>query len=123
MSGRDFAGEHLLTYDVERDECDLFRLFLDPAGAAPARWSRVPLTEAILEMTRAGLGVTVLARWAVADAARGGTLVVRPLRPRRLARAWHAVIRPDAAQDAVLRSLLRLLRETRPLHRAGKSQR
>ena len=57
----DLDVEHLITYDVSRHESDFFRIMLGPAGIEHARWSRVQLSEAIIEMVKAGLGVAVLA--------------------------------------------------------------
>ena len=37
-----------------------------PNAVVPTKLSRVPLTEAILELVRANLGISILARWAVA---------------------------------------------------------
>ena len=36
-----------------------------PAGVVPARIQEVKLTEAIIEMVKANLGISALARWAV----------------------------------------------------------
>ena len=44
-----------------------------PAGAVPARIEEVQLTEAITELVKAGLGVAMLARWAVQPLIDAGT--------------------------------------------------
>ena len=48
-----------------RETSYVFQRLLTPAGISPRRLQQVQLTEAILELVRAGLGVSVLARWAV----------------------------------------------------------
>ena len=51
-----------------RSDSYTFTRVLAPAGVEPARVSQVPLTEAILELVKAGLGVSVMARWAIEPA-------------------------------------------------------
>ncbi len=56
--------KHLICYSPpERN--NFVRQVLAPAGVMPRRLAVVPLTEAIVELVRAGQGVAVLARWAV----------------------------------------------------------
>ncbi|MGI9088032.1 MAG: hypothetical protein ACR2HH_09890 [Chthoniobacterales bacterium] len=38
-----------------------------PAGIRPERFTGVMLTEAVVEMVKAGLGITVLPRWSAAN--------------------------------------------------------
>ena len=45
-------------------ESYVYNTLLQPAGVQPV-WRQVQLTEAILELVRAGLGVSVLPRWVV----------------------------------------------------------
>jgi LysR family transcriptional regulator for metE and metH len=59
----------------------------------PAKLSRVPLTEAILELVRANLGISVLARWAVAPQIASGELVAVPLDAPGARRRWSAARR------------------------------
>jgi LysR family transcriptional regulator for metE and metH len=59
----------------------------------PTKVSRVPLTEAILELVRANLGVSILARWAVAPQIASGELVGIPLDTPGAKRRWSAARR------------------------------
>jgi LysR family transcriptional regulator for metE and metH len=51
VEAKDFAGEHLLVYDLPDYELTVLQQVLLPAGILPKRLLRVPLTEAIIEMT------------------------------------------------------------------------
>ncbi len=58
----------MIIYKADRHDSYTFTRILGPAGVEPARVSQVPLTEAILELVKAGLGVSVMARWAIEPA-------------------------------------------------------
>jgi LysR family transcriptional regulator for metE and metH len=61
------------------------------------------MPEAIIDMVRAGFGVSVLSRWAVEPELRDGTLIARPLTPEGLwLRSW-LVTRPGLPADAPAR--------------------
>ncbi len=87
----DLQREHLILYTVPLSELSVFTEFLDPAGVRPARVSHIQLTEAILEMVRGDLGISVLARWVAAPMVDRGSLVAVPLGKRGLTREWSAV--------------------------------
>ncbi len=110
VRARDFDGQVLLTYDVDRDELDLFRRVLLPARVTLAAVHRVPLTEAILELVKAGFGVAVLARWIVAPRTTSGELLARPLSPTPLTRSWRAVRRRRTENEAAIGELSRIAR-------------
>ena len=59
-----FASETLLSYTPLAGAA-LFQQVLRSAGIRPKRVVEVPLTEAILELVKAGFGIAVLARWAI----------------------------------------------------------
>lgn len=107
---KDFAEEQLILY-VEPKDSDLFRLLLNPAGVMPKRVSQVMLTEAIIEMVKAGLGISVLARWAVMDHLKAGTIVARPLTKRGLHRQWSAALLKHDFLPAYLTEFVKLLAE------------
>lgn len=93
----DFAGEQVLLYNVRDDESTLLHEVLRPAGVRPAAVLRVELTEAVVELVKAGLGVSVLARWAVAPHLAAGTLAAVPLTVAGYHRRWSAATRAGAA--------------------------
>lgn len=109
VTAKDFADQHLFLYNVPRSESTLFREVLDPAGVAPRRVSRVELTEAILELVRAGLGVAMLARWAVAPYVRDGALAAVPITRAGLHRQWSAAVLARREAPPYLQGFVELL--------------
>jgi LysR family transcriptional regulator, regulator for metE and metH len=119
IRARDFAGEHLILY-VAREESTLYERLLIPAGVEPARLSQVSLTEAIIEMVRAGLGISVLARWAIRDQLASGRLIGRPVTRKGLHRQWQAAtLRRDYAPEYIGAFVDLLARPVMPLNQSG----
>jgi LysR family transcriptional regulator for metE and metH len=89
---QDLAGERLLLYG-EPAESKFYQQFFVRHGVAPREVAAVQLTEALLSMVKAGLGVSPFARWAVAkELGRGEVAGVR-LGPRGMQRTWVAATR------------------------------
>lgn len=107
----DFIGEHLITYSIPLDQLTLFQEVLRPARVRPARHSQVELTEAIVEMVKAGLGISVLARWAVAPQLKAASLRAVPLTKTGFFRKWSAVTLRQKHSPAYLTAFLNLLAE------------
>jgi LysR family transcriptional regulator for metE and metH len=86
----DFAREHVILYNMDRRDSFVFAHILTPAGVEPARVSEVMLTEAILELVKAGMGVSVMARWTVDPAARARLVHAVRITRRGILRTWSA---------------------------------
>jgi LysR family transcriptional regulator, regulator for metE and metH len=111
----DLAGETLFMY-VTPDESYVYENLLHPAGVQPV-WKQVRLTEAILELVRAGMGVTIQARWVVQPYLQSHALVGVRVGPRGFLRAWTAVVpRALATTDYVI-EFLRLVGAHAPVAR------
>jgi LysR family transcriptional regulator for metE and metH len=91
VTARDFADEHLLLYSSPSENF-FYQQYLARA-ASPPQVTVIKLTEAILSMVRAGLGVTVAARWAVADDLRSGRLEGVRIGADGFFRDWRAAVR------------------------------
>lgn len=88
---RDLERERLLLY-TPPSENFFYRDFFS-AAQRPGRVEVVRLTEAILSMVRAGLGVTVAAAWAIAPQLASGKLVGVRIGARGYRRDWKAAVR------------------------------
>ena len=90
---------------------------LQAAGVVPGRVEEVQLTEAITELVKAGLGVAILARWAVQPLLDAGALVARPLPARGMRRVWSAVMAKDLVRTDYVRGFIELLEKNPPADR------
>ena len=109
VSAADFADEHLIVYTTPRSESSIFQQVLIPAGVSPRRVSAIALTEAIIEMVKAGVGISVLARWAVAPHVEAGTLRAVRLLSRGFHRQWSAAMLRQDPTPLYLREFANLL--------------
>jgi len=92
IQAHDFADVALIVYTTPLNSNQLFQKLLMPAGVTPRKVYQVMLTEAIIEMVRAGMGVAVMARWAVAPYLKSGQLKAVRLTKKGIFRRWQAVM-------------------------------
>jgi LysR family transcriptional regulator for metE and metH len=95
VSARDFSGDHLITYDLPFEEMEFNRKVLVPAGVEPASLTRVPTTDAIIELVKAGIGVAVLNLWSIQPYLESEDLATVPLKKNGFSRSWYAAVNDD----------------------------
>ena len=116
---RDFEGENLILH-VPTEESTFFQKLLRPAGVKQARVLEVQLTEAIIEMVKAGLGVSVQAKWAVKEQIESGKLAAVPVTRRGFQRQWSAAMLRSEYRPEYLDFFVDLLaRPSMPLGKPG----
>jgi LysR family transcriptional regulator for metE and metH len=98
VNARDLSGQDLIWYDFPIEGNPMLKHLFKSNKLMPKSISRVPLTEAIIDMVRAGLGVSVLAKWAVSPHLRAGSVCGRPITNSGLYREWHVAMRRSASQ-------------------------
>ena len=84
------AAEHLLLYSSDPQNSFAFRRILEPNGLVPARVSFIMLTEAMIELARAGTGVGILLRWSAQRAIASGAIAALSITRRGMRRQWAA---------------------------------
>ena len=105
----DFADQHLFLYSISPRKSTVMEEVLRPAGVNPRKVSHLDLTEAILEMVRAGLGTAVFARWAVAPLAAAGEVKALRLTRWGFRRTWRAAVRRSGSRPAYVGAFVELL--------------
>jgi LysR family transcriptional regulator for metE and metH len=114
LRAEDFADENLIMYQISKEESLFFQRVLFPAGISPKRVSNVQLTEAAIEMVRAGLGISVMAKWAVAPQIASRTIKALPITRKGLHRQWYAAVIKSPSMQPSLQKFIQLL-ESNPL--------
>ena len=107
----DLAAEHLLLYASRPEESFVLSQVLAPAGLRPDRVSFLMLTEAIVELARAGVGVGVLPRWSIARGLASGGLVARPITRAGMHRQWTAATLAAQSEPVYLTDFVALIVE------------
>jgi LysR family transcriptional regulator for metE and metH len=105
----DLAAEHLLLYSSSPDDSFTIQRILRPAGVTPGRVSFVMLTEAILAMVKARLGVSVMQTWAIEPALRAGEIAAVPITRYGIRRQWQAATLVEAGRPTHVESFIDLL--------------
>jgi LysR family transcriptional regulator for metE and metH len=111
LSLRALAAEHLLVYSSSPEESFMLRTVLAPAGLVPARVSFIMLTEAMIEMARAGLGIGILPRWSAQGAIAARTVVPLSITRRGVRRQWCAATLKAQAEPPWLTDFIDLIAE------------
>jgi LysR family transcriptional regulator for metE and metH len=88
VTAKDFANERLIAHNCSPKHNILLDRILRPAITVPADTCEIPLTEAIVELVKAGFGVAALARWVVSPHLKAGSLIALPIGKHGFSRCW-----------------------------------
>jgi LysR family transcriptional regulator for metE and metH len=105
----DLEGETLILQASQNNRITVVDEFLTPAGIVPASLQYVQLTEGIIEMVRAGLGLAALARWMILPHLRRQSLKAIRLGASGLRRDWRIAFRRADPRFVELRKASSLL--------------
>ena len=101
LSARDL-GEHPLITSTQTPKAEQRWFAGRVFGRTKPRLEhlQLPLTEAIIDAARAGMGIAILSEWIASPYLGGGDLVVKRLRGRPLRRSWRMAFRREVAGEA-----------------------
>lgn len=108
----DFRDQNLIIYKESVSHDFISSRLLIPENITPARITKMQLTEARVELVKAGIGVTVLSRWLVKSFLKKGSGVnqVR-ITKKGLYRTWYLVCLQQAKNDAHVKKFITFLKE------------
>lgn len=120
LEAEDFAEETLLVYAIPLESNFVFQKLFISSVVRPRKIYKMLLTEAMIEMIKAGMGIGLFAGWAVRPYLERGDLKGVRLTRRGIRRKWKAVMLQSAANRTHYRQFTRLLaRESMPV--SGKN--
>jgi LysR family transcriptional regulator for metE and metH len=101
ISVRDLAAYPLIT-SSQTPKAETRWFFARVFGKTQPRLEHVrfPLTEAIIDATRAGMGIAILSEWIASPYLESGDLVLKRLRGKALRRPWRMAFRADVTDTA-----------------------
>jgi len=109
LTSRQFADVVYITRHTLPERGREYELFFRRHDMLPARVIQAGTLGAVLELVAAGVGVTILPRWAVASHRRGSGLVDRPLGPDPIAIEWSLLMREKELSDSAVSRVANLL--------------
>ncbi|QNL50960.1 LysR family transcriptional regulator [Olivibacter sp. SDN3] len=95
-------GEVLFIYEMQEDMSTAFTQFIRPNGIELAAVTKMQLTEGLIEMVAAGLGVTIMPCWMASPYLKQGKVKAIKLPGARVSRKWYAVSHKDATKEQEL---------------------
>lgn len=109
LEAEDFVNERYITYTLQPAPGFEWQRLFRSARVRPRRISVAGVPEAIIDLVRAGFGISILSQWAVQPEIADGTLVARPVGPNGLDLNWWAVVRRDEPEDSPALRIARAL--------------
>lgn len=106
----DINDQNLIVYDSPAKESSLIQNVLIPHNIKPRQIMRMQLTEAIIELIDAGMGIGVMAKWAVAPFLKNRDIVCRPFKHPSFQREWAAVVLKNH-QSPIIQDFVECLRQ------------
>jgi LysR family transcriptional regulator for metE and metH len=118
LNKKDLESYPLITSRPSREEAAWFMRSVFGRSKPEARFERLPLTEAIIDVARAGLGIAVLSEWVAGPHLGLGGLAAKRLASGPLERPWQFAYRREVKEPAL--RLLDALLATAPAQRTSK---
>lgn len=100
VDAKDFADKTVIIHSYPLETVTLFTDLLIPAGVQPKKIIPIQITDAIVEMVKAGMGIKVIAKWIIEPYLLDKRLAVVPVTRKGLLRTWYVISlnKPNTAQ-------------------------
>src|SRR5687768_12662567 len=122
VTAEQLSRERLFLYSRSIDDALIVQTVLRPARLEPGDVTLIRLTEAILEMVKAGLGVSVLPTWSIEPAIESGLVKAVRITKAGVFRRWDAATLAAAPPSPFLEYFVKeLTKQGRRLGRAARS--
>lgn len=105
----DFEQETYITHSKALQESIFYEQFLSPEKVIPQKVLFIQLTEAILEMVKEGLGITVMAKWLIEPYIDTSKIKLVQLGKLGLKRKWYLASLKSDVQALPLKRFIEIL--------------
>ncbi|WP_201288046.1 LysR family transcriptional regulator [Psychromonas sp. L1A2] len=109
IEAEDLRDKHYYTYSQTVLPGFEYDRFISPSGIIPQQLEIVEMTDAIIELISAGLGVSILSKWAVSAALKTQRISSTKLGSKGLDLAWSALTRESEKKGSPSKQLATLL--------------
>lgn len=109
VEANDLRDKHYYTYSQTVLPGFEYDRFISPSGVIPQQVEVVEMTDAIIELISAGLGVSILSKWAVSSALKTQRISSAQLGEKGLDLAWSALTRESEKKNSPSKQLATLL--------------
>ncbi|HWJ91485.1 MAG TPA: LysR family transcriptional regulator [Flavisolibacter sp.] len=117
VSEEKFIDENYIMYNIPNEVSTVFAKLFPAKG--PKKVYKISLTEAIIQMVKAGMGVAVLPHWVVSPHIRSGELSAISITRSGIKRTWYAAVLKNRVlppyMNAFIRNLSRHLKSSEEL--------
>lgn len=105
ITPNDFEENPLIMYNVPDENSSILNEFFKPANQWPNQIMRMQLTEAVIEMVKADMGIGILAEWSVQPYIERGELIPIPLN-KKIRRTWYVVSLKNWQEPAYMKAFV-----------------
>ena len=102
IKAEDFTDQQVLIHSFPLESVTLFRQVLNPEGIRPKKVTAIQITDAAVQMIKAGMGIKVIAKWIIAPYLKDKSLVSIPVTRKGLHRNWYAITLKGAERPQYL---------------------
>jgi LysR family transcriptional regulator, regulator for metE and metH len=106
VNGHQLSGEDLLIYDMDEKNSTALNHFIKPNKIKLNSLIKMRLTEGIIEMVAADLGVTIMPAWIALPYLNRQNVISIKLSGKSLKRKWYAASHKDASQPVKMLIIL-----------------
>ncbi|SNS85837.1 LysR family transcriptional regulator, regulator for metE and metH [Ekhidna lutea] len=110
VEAKDFEDQNVIIHSLPLESVSLFSQVLTPEGVKPRQVMQVQVTEAVVELVKAGMGVNVMAKWIVEPYLKDNRLALVPVTKRGIHRTWHAITLEDEKSPQYLQNFVHHMR-------------
>ena len=119
VTSESFGDDRLYLYPFAAEPGFEWEALLGAPTAPFRRVTTMPTPEAVIDLVRAGFGLSFLSRWAVEPECVSGALVARPIGPGGLPLDWWAVTRASDPEDGPAERVVDCFLSHAPPRRTG----